>query len=78
MRCNQSWPCTGWYFEDVSVFSATDFPAGDSFICEGIFNSTGIDVAPSVNRCFQPLQQKSLERYDVDDDLAVPHQDSNY
>jgi polygalacturonase len=52
LRCNDTNPCTGWLFEDVNISSATNFPAGDAFICEGIVDSTGINVSPGTSACF--------------------------
>ena len=55
LRCNDSGPCTGWLFEDVSISSATDYPT-NQFICAGIGNSTWTGtVSPPVQACFNTV-----------------------
>ena len=67
LRCNDTNPCSGWLFEDVVISSATNFPSGGGFICEGIVNSTGINVQPDTGSCFNSGISKSEPEYILED-----------
>ena len=62
LRCNDTNPCRGWVFEDVHISSATNFPAGNNFICEGIVDSIGTNVEPPITACFD---SGSIKKYDA-------------
>lgn len=46
LRCDPRGPCTGWEWNNVTITSDSNWPVGDSFLCDGIVGAQWTNVTP--------------------------------